>query len=57
MIINVNQWDYFKPRADLAGIKVVIHPQNVMPFPEDEGIILSPGQATTVGIRQVDIAI
>ena len=53
MILNVNQWDYMKPGIDIAGIKLVIHAQRTMPFPEDEGIILSPGHATSVGIRQV----
>ena len=37
-------------------MRVVIHHQGDMPFPEDEGITLSPGQASSIGIRQVSTA-
>lgn len=53
VIININQAEYSDMIGDTAGVRMVIHPQNRMPFPEDEGITISPGRATSVGIRQV----
>jgi len=53
MTININQHEYLKAAGDTAGAVVVIRPQNQMPFPEDDGIIVSPGHATSVAITQV----
>ena len=36
-----------------AGARVVLHPQERMPFPEDEGILAKPGLLTSVGVRKV----
>ncbi|KAK2148691.1 hypothetical protein LSH36_487g04011, partial [Paralvinella palmiformis] len=55
MILNTNQWDYMRPGTDVAGVKLVVHPQKIMPFPEDEGIMLSPGHSISVDIRQVEM--
>jgi len=41
--------------GDTAGVVVVIRPQNQMPFPEDDGIVVSPGHATSIAISQVNI--
>jgi len=53
LTININQQEYLKQAGDTAGAVVVIRPQNQMPFPEDDGIIVSPGHATSVAITQV----
>jgi len=53
MTINVQQYEYVKQAGDTAGIVAVILPQYRMPFPEDDGIMVSPGHATSVGIVQV----
>jgi len=54
MTINVNQNEYIKQAGDTAGVIVVIRPQNQMPFPEDDGIIVSPGHATSIAVAQVN---
>jgi len=54
MTININQHEYIKQAGDTAGAIVVIRPQNQMPFPEDDGIIVSPGHATSIAITQVN---
>jgi len=53
MTIDIQQHEYLKQTGDIAGAIVVIHPQNQMPFPEDDGILVSPGHATSIGITQV----
>ena len=37
-----------------AGARVSIHPHNVPPFPEDDGITVAPGMSTNIGLRQVN---
>ena len=54
MILNVRQRDYVPESGDTAAIRLVIHPQDRMPFPEDEGFNISPGFSTSIGIKQVD---
>ena len=54
MTININQHEYIKQAGDTAGAIVVIRPQNQMPFPEDDGIIISPGHATSIALTQVN---
>jgi len=53
MIIDIQQHEYIKQTGDTAGAVVVISPQNQMPFPEDDGIIVSPGHATSIALTQV----
>jgi len=53
MTMDIQQHEYLKQTGDTAGAVVVIGPQNQMPFPEDDGIILSPGHATSIAITQV----
>lgn len=36
-----------------GGLVMVVHPQGVMPFPEDDGLLLSPGRATSVALTKV----
>ena len=42
-----------KESGDTAGIRLVVHSQARMPFPEDEGITVSPGHSTSIGMRKV----
>jgi len=53
MTLNINQKEYVTEAGDTAGAVVVIRPQNQMPFPEDDGTIVSPGHATSIAITQV----
>ena len=38
---------------DAAGMRLVIHQSQRMPFPEDEGLAINPGQTTSIGLRRV----
>jgi len=55
MTVNVQQYEYVKQAGDTAGIMAVILPQYQMPFPEDDGTMISPGHATSIGIIQVGL--
>ncbi len=53
VILNVGQNEYTSNIGDVAGAVMVVHSQNVMPFPEDEGILLYPGEIATIGMKKV----
>ena len=53
LVANIDQDDYVSQAGEVAGLRIVIHPQNKMPFPEDEGFTIEPSHATFVGVRLV----
>jgi len=53
MLMNVQQHEYISQAGDTAGIVVRILPQHQMPFPDDDGTLISPGHATSIGIVRV----
>ncbi|XP_041464805.1 amiloride-sensitive sodium channel subunit alpha-like isoform X1 [Lytechinus variegatus] len=44
--------EYMGLLSPYRGAKVTIHPQNILPLPEDEGINVATGMATSIGIRE-----
>ena len=52
LLLNVETEEYLD-FTETVGMKVVVHPPDAMPFPEDEGIIVAPGFATSISIRKV----
>jgi hypothetical protein len=55
MIINIGQGNYVKDAGDTAGMRMVVHTGTRMPFPEDEGITISPGHSTSIGLQKVEL--
>lgn len=53
MILAVNRPDYISTTNDMYGVRLVVHSPYSMPFPEDDGVVLKPGQSTSIGIREV----
>ena len=53
IVVNIDQDEYTDKMGEEAGARVVLHPQERMPFPEDEGILAKPGLLTSVGVRKV----
>ena len=52
MLLTVEE-DEYMPQVQSLGLKMVVHPQTAMPFPETEGLLLTPGFLTHVGITKV----
>ena len=50
---NIQQDEYVGDIAQEAGVRVVVHSRDRMPFPEDEGVSVIPGQMTYIGMRLV----
>lgn len=54
LFIDIQQ-DQYLPSTDTAGLKVVINPQEVAPFPEDRAINVAPGMATSIALSKTEI--
>ena len=56
MILNIGQDEYTeKLGGEEAGVRVVLHSQRRMPFPEDEGSLAMPGKLTSIGVKKVKL--
>lgn len=51
--LNLVQPEYIKNTGEAAGALIVIHKQDMMPFPGDQAILAPPGSLVTIGIKQV----
>ncbi len=55
LALNINQSQYVSSSSFDAGVKVVVHPQNEPPRPEDTGVGVPPGTNSFIGVRQKNI--
>ena len=55
-MFNTDQDEYVGDLTEGAGIRVVVHNQTEMPFPEDQSIAVSPGTLTYIGASLVSLA-
>jgi len=53
LVINIQQDQYVSEAGNTAGIIVLVQQQNLMPFPEDNGILVSPGYEVEVSFTMV----
>ncbi|XP_038623643.1 amiloride-sensitive sodium channel subunit gamma-like [Tachyglossus aculeatus] len=51
----IQQIEYVRDMTHAAGIRLLIHDQAQMPFPEDEGVNIPPGAETDIGMMKVHI--
>ena len=55
MMIFINQNEYIATLSPTAGIRLQIHRQDLQPFPEDDGMDVSPGLKAAVKVSLVGI--
>ena len=55
-MINIGQDEYTEKFGEEAGARVVVHSQDNMPFPEDEGTMVKAGSITNLGIKRVTVS-
>ncbi|XP_046571634.1 amiloride-sensitive sodium channel subunit gamma-like [Haliotis rubra] len=53
LMLNAEEDEYVQSLTNSVGFKVSVHNHFAMPFPEDDGFDISPGFATSVGVRKV----
>ena len=49
----IEQDEYVPELTEVAGVIVAIHDQEVMPFPEDDGILIPPDMSSNIAITEV----
>ncbi|XP_053320789.1 amiloride-sensitive sodium channel subunit beta-like [Spea bombifrons] len=55
MELFIEQNEYISSLSTAAGLRVVLHGQGKMPFPEDEGVNVPPGQESDIGVVKVHV--
>ncbi|XP_075061406.1 epithelial sodium channel subunit beta-like [Mixophyes fleayi] len=55
MELFIEQHEYISSLSTSAGLRVVLHGQGKMPFPEDEGVNVPPGQESDIGVVKVHV--
>jgi len=53
--LYVEQDEYSSVLSDAAGVRVIVHNQTEMAFPEDAGFSVNPGHKTSVALSKVGI--
>ena len=53
MTLFLEQPEYVGLLTPESGVRVSVHDPKQRPFPEDDGLTVAPGFATSMGIRQV----
>ncbi|KAI0240232.1 Amiloride-sensitive sodium channel subunit alpha [Lamellibrachia satsuma] len=51
----IEQDEYSAALSDAAGVRLIVHNQTEMPFPEDTGFSITPGHKTSVALSKVDV--
>ncbi|KAG8439328.1 hypothetical protein GDO86_005523 [Hymenochirus boettgeri] len=55
MEVFIEQNEYISSLSTSAGLRVVLHGQGTIPFPEDEGVNVPPGQESDIGVVKVHV--
>ena len=53
IIVFLDTEEYLNGITPIEGLQVVVHPQNTLPFPDDEGIAVSSGSSTMISLKLV----
>ncbi|XP_064648387.1 degenerin unc-8-like [Lineus longissimus] len=51
----IEQEEYIAGLTEDAGVKVLPHHQNDMPFPDDQGVLASPGHLTSISVTKTNV--
>ena len=57
MMLYIDQKEYISALSPISGVRLVVHHNNHMPFPEDEGIDVSPGYKAEIKLRMVGVSL
>ncbi|XP_071960594.1 acid-sensing ion channel 1A-like [Antedon mediterranea] len=52
--MNIQQSEYIADIRPAAGLRILVHDQHEMPFPEDKGINVPPARETSVGVYRTE---
>ena len=55
LVLDVNKDSISDSAPDGVGMRVLVHSHSEMPFPDEKGIPIAPGQFTYIGLKAVSI--
>ena len=55
LTVNIGQEEYTDQIGGPAGARLVVHPPQTMPHPEEHGVLAQPGKLTSVGVTKVKL--
>ena len=53
--VNIGQSDFLSAAGSVAGAIILPHSRNTMPFPEDYGLMLTPGVYNVISLRMMQV--
>lgn len=53
LTLFIEQMEYVGILTEETGVRLAIHPREMLPHPEEVGFSMAPGFSTSIGIRQV----
>ena len=53
LTMNIGQHEYISTLGGASGARVVVHDQNRMPHPDEDGYLAKAGELTSIGVRKV----
>ncbi|XP_065836422.1 amiloride-sensitive sodium channel subunit gamma-like isoform X2 [Oscarella lobularis] len=53
--LYLEQEEYIGTVSSKAGVRLLVHSQQSVPFPEEEGVDVAPGFASSVGVKLVEV--
>lgn len=53
LTLFIEHHEYVGLLTEESGIRLIAHPRNIYPHPEDVGLSVAPGFSTSIGIRKV----
>lgn len=54
LTLSAEQYEYIPFLTQASGLRLMVHNQSTMPFPEDRGFFIRPGQRTSIGFKKVE---
>ena len=49
----IEEAEYIPELTEVPGIRLAVHDQQTMPFPEDDGLLIAPHRHTMLAIQKV----
>ncbi|XP_006816276.1 uncharacterized protein LOC102803109 [Saccoglossus kowalevskii] len=52
LTLYIEQDEYIPLYGQEAGVRILVHPSDITPFPEDDGITVAPGRKASIALRE-----
>ena len=53
-MLNIGEDEYLSDIGGEAGARIVVHSNNKLPHPDEDGSMAQPGKLTSIGVKKVN---